>query len=541
MTINKNDLIFKVGISLFVAVILFSITGCGEKLNKELKKSAKAIPDLISTAEKTIDENRAEFEKAAKNKSFAPIAGIANKENWNNSFSEAKADLSQLKNQYNRKLLPLIKKNKPESATEVRKTTTAIKKGIYLAIEKSKYPISRYGEISETISNAGSYNQKAGENAAQIQKIVNGLKTGVIAKALKDFPKNIEKINTRFQKAMLLSENSASYLNSVNAEFSKHTENKKADYAAFNDSARALSNDVKKAQTLEKELTEEIKQLYTSYTKILRDMKEELYVTIRRESWDENSDYYKPGFASFTRLVSPETYNQLTSGKIETIASINYGSRFTNYVGQAWNELKIDPRAQWKSSYHNAAVFWVEDSSEKYFHKYLLENDAQTTETEWMKVSEDVYETNFDNLGMAILSKPFGTFESDALTQAAPPGMAYVGNPQYGEWREDENGERFWSWYGRYRLFSDLLFFPAYYYYYNSWYGWHNSYRYKKPYYGKTKNGFQKFGTYGTYVKKSPKFQKTHFAQSGGFKSQTASVRGAGSGLRGGGPKGKGK
>jgi len=208
-------------------------------------------------------------------------------------------------------------------------------------------------------------------------------------------------------------------------------------------------------------------------------------------------------------------------------------------VGSLWKKLSINPGENWPGRNHNAASFWVEDSNETYFHKYLLEENGETQETDWEQVDASFYDANIDYLGMAILSKPYGMFEQDRLTQPTPPGMAYVGNDRYGEWKKDSQGNSFWSWYGKYALFSTLFGMRPSYYGYNSWNSWNNSYRGRQPYFGQTRNGFQKYGTAGAAVKQSPGFQSSSFAKSGGFKSQTASVRGAG--LRGGGPKSKGK
>ncbi|NWH03438.1 hypothetical protein [Desulfobacter latus] len=174
----------------------------------------------------------------------------------------------------------------------------------------------------------------------------------------------------------------------------------------------------------------------------------------------------------------------------------------------------------------------------KYFHKYLKEENGETSETGWEVVNASFYEQNLENLGMAILSKPYGEFEPDF--QAAPPGMAYVGNPEYGEWKQDESGNRFWSWYGKYAFFSHLFFFPPHYYSYGSWNRWNRDYRYKKPYYGQTQTG-RTFGSRGTRMKQSPRYQNSTFSKTGGFKTASASVRGRASGLRGGGPKSRGK
>lgn len=541
---RKKDFFIKGFIGLFILVIVLSIFTGGAKLDKELKKKAEAIPELVEGARKTVDDHHKKYQALKKSKAFEPILPFAQKENWDNRFDKASQTLDRADQMYVQILKPLIKENTPEMAPKIRDEIPKIKAEIAKAKKIAQEPSLRYAAIQKAIANADQISKTATTNLKQITAIVNDLETGVVAKALNDFPDQKNKIDFRFAAVQSLAQTGTDHLNTINDQYTLHTAGKPADYAAFTDSATVLTASLEKAQNLESQIRKEMGQLYQSYTKILKDMKADLYVTIRRESWDENSDYYNPLFASFTRIVSPEAYDVLTSDRIENIGVITAGytgSRFTNNVGRAWNELNLNPTDNWPSRHHNAAVFWVEDSREDNFHNYILEQDGTTSETGWTKVDPDIYDANLEFLGMAILAKPYGMFEKDALTQAAPPGMAYVGNDQYGEWKEDDNGDRFWSWYGKYMFFSNLFFFPPTYFYYNSWYGWHNNYRYNKPYFGKTPNGFNKYGTYGTYVKKSSNFQNTHFAKSGGFKSQTASVRGAAAGLRGGGPKSKGK
>jgi hypothetical protein len=330
----------------------------------------------------------------------------------------------------------------------------------------------------------------------------------------------------------------------VKTEYASHRSGSNPDYAAFADSSQALDAGLKQALAHETGFSGQMAQLYTSYTKILKDMKEDYFVTIKRESWDENSDYYDPKFATYQRQVSPELYEALTAENVDTIAVITAGftgSKFSSKIGDLWKELAINPAEHWPGRGHNAASFWVEDSREAYFHKYLLEQEAETRETDWEPVDPDVYDANFEYLGMAILAKPYGVFEEDRDVQAAPPGMAYVGNDKYGEWKTDGSGNSFWSWYGKYAMFSMLFNSRPSFYGYNSWNGWNSGYRNSRPYFGETQNGIRQYGTSGTAVKQSPGFQSSNFARTGGFKSQTASVRGAASGLRGGGPNSKGK
>lgn len=49
---------------------------------------------------------------------------------------------------------------------------------------------------------------------------------------------------------------------------------------------------------------------------------------------------------------------------------------------------------------------------------------------------------------------------------AAKQSNALVGNPAYGNWKQDSSGRSFWEWYGMYSLFSNVLGGRSY---YDSW------------------------------------------------------------------------
>lgn len=528
----------------FLGIIIL-VSGCGPGLPKDLKNKAKAVPDTIETYGTRVEKNKERYKALAGSQQFKAFEIYASREDWPGYFTQAEAALARAKTLFDKELAPLVKQNRPEGAPKVRQQMDRIQMILADAQKLSALPVQRYSLIKESMENAHTLAQQAAADAKAVSRIKDRLQTDTLAKTLADFPDLAPDINARFAPVAALAQQSAAHLNTAAGEYERHTAGSGADYAAFADSVAALAADHDRAKTLETAFKKETQELYTSYTKILKDMKETYFVTVKRESWNENSDYYDPRHAVFERQVSPETYGMLTAEDLDTIAAITpgfTGSRLSTSISDSiWKELAVNPTAQWPGRGHNAASFWVEDAKEVYHHKYILETNGETKETDWEQVDENVYFANLEYLGMAILSKPYGVFEKDRITEAAPPGMAYVGNPRYGKWQEDSSGDRFWSWYGKYAFFSSLFFFPPSYYSYNSWHGWNSSYRNRQPYFGKTSDGFQKYGTSGTVVKKSPTFQNTNFAKSGGFKSQTASVRGAGSGLRGGGPKSKGK
>lgn len=544
MTRNIKSILNSIIAYLALFGLLLFLTGCGTGLPKEVKKEAESLPGAIKTGLSLVDKHEEKYEGQTGSADFKALERFAVKEDWPQKFRQAKDELNRAKDVYDKDLYPLIKKNTPELAPEVQKQTARIKQMVKDAEELYRYPSSRFTMILDAKKNAGHLHAKAKADAEAIQEIAARIKKGPVAKGFSDFPESAEKINARFLPLSKLGEDSPGHLGRVNAEYKRHASGTEADYAGFTDSANALSTGLEQAKGLEATLSKDMAGLYSSYTKILKDMKEEYSVIIKRESWDENAEYDNPVIVTFQRDVSPELYEILTQENLDEIAVITagfMGSNLKSNIGDAWNELSINPTDQWPGRGHNAASFYVEDTKETYFHKYILEENGETRETDWEQVNESFYEANLEFLGMAILAKPYGVFEQDRLIQAAPPGMAYVGNPKYGEWKEDGSGDRFWSWYGKYAFFSSLFFSPASFFHYNSWNGWNNNYRYQKPYFGQTKDGLTQYGTHGAYVKQSPRFQSTTFAQSGGFKTRTASVRGAGERLRGGGPGSKGK
>jgi len=403
-------------------------------------------------------------------------------------------------------------------------------------------PFARMDRIRTAMTQTQSVYVQAGTSGRSILDKIQQMDAGPVAQAREKFPDAVSKIDTRFASFSKMEADTKTHLDILEKGYQAYGQSKPVDYAAFITSADALDTSFKELETDAPKLEQDLGLLYQSYTKVLQDMKVDDYVTVTRESWDERSDAYNPGFTSFQRQVTPAILQSLTQTELESIADIvpSYGRlSLRNHIGNSWDSLGINPTENWPSRSHNSASFWIKNTTSNYYHKYLQEANGETQETDWVKVNPSFYEQNIDNLGMAVLSKPYGEFEPDP--QAAPPGMAYVGNSQYGEWKKDENGESFWSWYGRYAFFSSLFFFPPSYYHYGAWNRWNTGYRHKKPYYGKTKSGAYTYGTRGTKIKRSPRYQNTNFAKTGGFKSRAASVRGGSSSLRGGGPKGKGK
>lgn len=116
--------------------------------------------------------------------------------------------------------------------------------------------------------------------------------------------------------------------------------------------------------------------------------------------------------------------------------------------------------------------------------------------TEWRRVTEKEYQKYAPYLGMVLASKGA---DGRVSNEQYPPGYQYVGNPQYGQWRTDSNGNSFWEFYGKFAFMNamfNLLAGPVYRNDWDSYRGYRGSGR---PYFGPN----QKYGTDGSYTKQT--------------------------------------
>jgi hypothetical protein len=136
------------------------------------------------------------------------------------------------------------------------------------------------------------------------------------------------------------------------------------------------------------------------------------------------------------------------------------------------------------------------------FHKYRYVENGLSRRTDWETVPCSEYRKHTEHLGMAIYSKPEGTFKSEAVTVAHPPGYSYIGNRRYGYW---DGG--LWRWYGQYALTRDLLWGVGGYrpMRRNTWSSYRSSVKARKPYFGATKQ----YGSSGSLTK--TKYKSSNF------------------------------
>ena len=135
----------------------------------------------------------------------------------------------------------------------------------------------------------------------------------------------------------------------------------------------------------------------------------------------------------------------------------------------------------------------------KYYHKYRVLQGERDIKTDWVEVSESIFQKYETFLGMALVSKS----EADGVNKSPhPPGYHHVGNSQYGYW----GGGGFWMWYGQYAMMQNMLGWGMGRRIYRNEYDDYRSSRGAgRPYYGQNRD----YGTNGSLTKQ----QRPNFYQ----------------------------
>ncbi len=82
-----------------------------------------------------------------------------------------------------------------------------------------------------------------------------------------------------------------------------------------------------------------------------------------------------------------------------------------------------------------------------YYQKYRLVYGFQGVEEVIVRTSRDFAQKNKNNIGMSLFRRTEGVEE----TLPMPPGVTYVGNRGFGEWKRDSKGQLRWRFYRAYR------------------------------------------------------------------------------------------
>lgn len=525
-----------------------TITGCG--LSKAKLADVKQVQDSITTTESRVKERATQFTEMQKSGDWEFLRPYAQKENWAQSLTEAQADVARAKELNQQQVVPIVTRNKSKEVRQLDEALARIRATLNAAAAKSKVPADRATVLLTARKEAPVIAEKAKTEAKEADGIIATLRA------------TAEEFSTRYESkradiAKRLEPIAASYGAGNNAyqqvafQYNAVTSSKEADYAALTDSAKVVTERLTQLKKDAPAFQKKLGELDESYTKILADMRIDNYVIVSRTSWDEDSDWPSEHEYNYpARKIEDDAlfdyYDNLPEEAL--LATRGWGGGISVKIPQdKWDSLRIDPKENWPSSWDDMAEYSLDDALSKCYHRYTyVRNGVKDKDTDWEEVSCDTFEQDEDNLGMAILAKSMGEFEEERDTTPAPPGMAEVGNPKYGQWKTDAStGSSFWEFYGQYALMRDLLGGPVY---RDDYDDWRTNYRRRTPYYGDDDDDDPRWGTASSHTQST--YGGTTYAKRGGLSAAAsearaergnASVRGAGPATRGGGPGGGGK
>lgn len=539
---------------LFATFLLSACSGLSDGVVQRLDGIAGEI-----VKEKTfLATQKTAFDNLKSHKEWQFIQPYLEKESWAKSFSKAAEELAVAETLYQSEVIPMLDRDDPEEDTKARVLIKRFEYQVRLSRAAALYPEQRLEFLVNVRNTAATINEKSKRDFFQLTKIQEELTDRAVT-TIKKYSHKKDDINKRINELNALVNKGVVSKQAIDTQFSSGESN--IDYAAFGDAAVNLSKIL--IETTDYQTKTEIKfsELYRSYTKILADQKVNYFIVIGRASWCEG-EYCGNGRTKHYPAVQLddkafEYFDGLKTDLIARMSSSWGRERFgLNITSAAWNALGIDRRWNWPRG-DDHAEYWVEKIYSNTYHRYVEVVNDSMRKGPWVEVKEDDFWNQYNNLGMAILTKPYGYYEEDALKDAQPAGMATIATPamnngvatgsnQYGEWRQD-NGRSFWHYYGMYSMFNMLTGRSRY--YYNDWSGYSRHGR-GSPYYGRR----NEHGTWGSATYNNGRYRDSDFARrnpgnvaaarsgkSGRLSRANSSIRGAGSFSRSRGPAGGGK
>ena len=542
----------------FASIVAFIVVVGGWLLYKEMTslpdfliKQATTLNYSLVSSRSNIDKETSETKQLENSEDWTFFAPYAERENWFQKTLKAKELIDTAFATYKSSVTPILETDHNRDEKKLTQLLVEIKALNNNALDASSFIKKRAKELFDARENETLYYQRSDSAIKEDQERITELNS--FARIYADNHKNKtediqEKIDAGKQR-----------LNDAKIAFDTITAQKESDapdYAVLIDTYNQLVTQTKNIADYTTESLSLLEELDRSYVKVLADQKITYFVTVARESWCEGDFCGKGTYYKYPPIsVDEETFEYFDNLTQDSIAS--YGGAFSSNLTldiprSRWNELKINYKSRMPSS-ENYAAYWIASTEIKGYHSYTIIENENIKTLGMQRVSDAEFWQNYDNLGMALVTKPYGYYESESLLSPEPVGMALIAPPtiengnasganQYGHWQQS-NGQSFWVYYLQYRMFSSAL--GGGYRYNSSTYNNYSNRNRSSPYYGRN----NEFGTYGsqtysankngTFYRSNPNVSKSILT--GNTNRATSSVRGAGSSSRGKGPGAGGK
>lgn len=543
-----------IAITAIIFLFGYLIYSVAVSISDHYVKEAESLADTLSRQQQKIESRKQSFNELQQSNDWDFLKPYAERENWQQAFNDAFKELEQAKKINEDQIVPILDRDHED---DVLKLVEAVKNSRQLVLKSnqlSEQPLAKATLLLDSRDNKQSIHSSTQSKANQASNALSSF-VSQAADTAKRYPDKANDIAEKQAHLQSLEDKIQENAETVNTEFNASS----TDFARFAEAYQTVDTTY---EVFDADLSSYITllaQLDRSYVKVLTDQKVDFFVTVGRANWCEG-EYCREG----TQMryppvkVDSNTFEYFDSLRIEPMARMtrSWGNeKFKLRIPQnRWDALGIKKKYQWNHKYPYAE-YWVDRTQAKTYHRYTVIEDGNAVEQAWQPVKNDYFWQNYENLGMAIVTKPLGFYESESIRTAEPVGMAAIAKPtmvngvptgsnQYGEWRQDSSGSSFWFYYGMYRILGDFVTPGRY--SYNDWNGYYSSGR-GSTYYGRNRE----YGTFGRSTYSHSRYKNSSFstrnpsavkaAQTGNTSSVASSIRGAGSAYRGKGPSRSGK
>lgn len=526
-----------------LALTLVLTTACG--LPGPLRERAERLSAEIESTRTAVQDRAEQYRAFSSSAEFEFFAPYAERGRWAEALDEARRLVAAADSMYEQPISTLLEENRSADAATLESALLQVQQRLAEARRRAAHPAERRRFIETARDSAAAWVAEAERRLGTIDVLLDSLRPRVAA-AGEEFPQKQDDLQRRLTALTQARDSVAESLDVARQEQALAAAGQTADYAALANAIGSVFVAHAELGGPAADLDTKIGELSRSYSKVLTDMRQEFFVEVGRTSWDNSSDAQTDvNYVYPERHVSREVYDYLASRPAnDVIAEYDDGlfgdSRSVRIETAIWQALDVNWKVQWPGASHDAAEYWLNNWFTRDYHRYLVLENGDTTVTDWVAVDAETYANHIDHLGMAIVAKPYGFYEEETITNASPPGMAYVNNPRYGEWRSGGDGRSVWHWYGQYAFLAAMFGSSPFRYGRADWDCWQGFRARGQAYYGCDRSR-PVYGTWGRMTRGSARYRGTTFAGRGGFRMPDPSVRGAGPIGRGRGPAGAGK
>lgn len=537
---------------LVVLVLLLLLSACGG-LNEQSVKQAEQLEKQLDEHLQKIRKIQQRYEQFMQTDKGRLYAVYAQREQLASLYHQALSKLDNSRLVYQNKVKAVLDRDDADDNDQLINLIARIRVSIKQANLLARKPMQRIEALDKARQNHDKYVNQALQAVTKSENLLARAKKQK-AKVSKDFAHKTKKINQYFTPFLQKYEQMQSAFQKLQKIHQLKIEKKDYDLAVFADSYQQIIHNHQWLDKALPRLLQTWQQPYQSYTKILTDMRIDYYVRIGRTSWNNYLDYPTEHTYYFTSKVDKRVAEYFDKLPDMTLAGISYRF-YVRLRREYWDALRItNPKEGWPSG-DTMAEFWFAGLSYRYYHRYKTIRNQSQQQSDWIEVDAKTYWRHEANLGMSIVSKPYGYFEDEKINQAIPPFMDYIATPQnkngiitgrnqYGAWQMDQHGNSVWQFLAAYAFLNALL--PGQQpYRYQDWQAWHKRKPLKDYYYG------GRYGTYGSYTWRDGRYRNSTYSRQNpqvrsrqgreSLRKKNTSIRGAGPRSRGRGPTAGGK